>query len=195
MASQSPSKKIVLNLARYNLWAHQQLLAAVSPIPDESYRANTGLVFRSIHGTLNHILLSDKVWYPRFTNNYENNDEVTQFWKLSSNEPVPKDAKYSHWETYIQNREELSNALQEQAQKWINHVASLPEAFDFSASITYPNTLGVYTTKNILLSYIHVFNHCTHHRGQISAGITSLGFRTPVMDLLYYVSSTEETQF
>lgn len=43
-------------LARYNQWATARLLDAVAMLPDEDYRRDVGLFFRSIHGTLNHLL-------------------------------------------------------------------------------------------------------------------------------------------
>ena len=54
-------------LARYNQWATQRLLAAVDKLDDAGYRKDVGLFFKSIHGTLNHILVGEHLlWYPRF---------------------------------------------------------------------------------------------------------------------------------
>src|SRR5579871_4543981 len=54
-------------LARYHRWAHARLLAALAPIPDRDYYADQGLFFRSIHRTLNHLLLVDLLWHGRLT--------------------------------------------------------------------------------------------------------------------------------
>src|SRR5579863_6871304 len=54
-------------LARYHRWAHARLLAALAPIPDRDYYADQGLFFRSVHRTLNHLLLVDLLWHGRLT--------------------------------------------------------------------------------------------------------------------------------
>lgn len=48
---------------RYQGWALQQLHAGLAPLSDADYRRDAGLYFRSIHATLNHLLLVDHVWY------------------------------------------------------------------------------------------------------------------------------------
>ena len=54
-------------LARYNAWATRRLLDAVAQLPEADYRRDVGLFFRSIHGTLNHLLVGEQLlWFPRF---------------------------------------------------------------------------------------------------------------------------------
>ncbi|CAG8438237.1 578_t:CDS:2 [Ambispora leptoticha] len=189
-------QKIILNQARYNLWANQQLLTSVSEIPEDSYRAHAGLIFRSIHGTLNHILVADKIWFARFTENYENYEELSNFLRMSSNVPLAKDATSSHWESFVPDRKELSAKIIEQSNKWINHITSLPSTLDIENKfLTYTNSSGATVKTNALVDYLHVFNHCTHHRGQISAAITGFGYKAPVMDLVYYNIQHDEKPF
>src|SRR5262245_61356402 len=54
-------------LADYNHWANRRLYAAALAMPDELYRRTTGVFFGSLHGTLNHLLLTDRVWLKRLT--------------------------------------------------------------------------------------------------------------------------------
>ena len=55
-------------LARYNVWATDRLLAAVQPLSDDDYRRDMGLFFKSIHGTLNHLLVGEhRLWFVRFS--------------------------------------------------------------------------------------------------------------------------------
>ena len=51
--------------AAYNRWANQRLYDATAQLPDADYRANRGAFFGSLHGTLNHILVGDRIWWPR----------------------------------------------------------------------------------------------------------------------------------
>ena len=60
-------KDQIAQMARYHRWATERLLAAIEPIAEDLYRKPCGLFFGSIHGTLNHLLLTDNaIWYPRF---------------------------------------------------------------------------------------------------------------------------------
>lgn len=55
-------------MAQYNLWMNQKIYAICSDIPNEQRKQDTGAFFKSIHGTLNHLLYGDKAWMGRFTN-------------------------------------------------------------------------------------------------------------------------------
>lgn len=54
-------------LARYNRWMNDQLYALAATLDDETRKRDLGAFFKSIHGTLNHLLLTDRVWLGRFT--------------------------------------------------------------------------------------------------------------------------------
>ncbi len=53
--------------ADYNRWANRRVYAAVSELSDSEYREDKGAFFGSLHGTLNHILVADRIWMKRFT--------------------------------------------------------------------------------------------------------------------------------
>src|SRR6516165_3773836 len=53
--------------AAYNAWANRRLYAAAAELSDQDYRADRGAFFRSMRGTLNHLLVADRVWMQRFT--------------------------------------------------------------------------------------------------------------------------------
>src|SRR3954466_9030478 len=52
---------------RYNAWANKRLYDAAAQLSNEQYRADRGAFFRSVHGTLNHLLATDRIWMQRFT--------------------------------------------------------------------------------------------------------------------------------
>ena len=54
-------------LAAYNHWANLQLYGAALQLPEQSYRRPVGVFFGSLHGTLNHLLLTDRIWLRRLT--------------------------------------------------------------------------------------------------------------------------------
>jgi uncharacterized damage-inducible protein DinB len=54
-------------MARYNAWANVRVYAEVRAVSDESYRKDVGAFFGSLHVTLNHLLVTDRIWMRRFT--------------------------------------------------------------------------------------------------------------------------------
>src|SRR6185295_1707604 len=57
----------VRQFAAYNHWANRRIYAAALAMPEEQYRRPTGVFFGSLHGTLNHLLLTDRIWLKRLT--------------------------------------------------------------------------------------------------------------------------------
>ncbi len=152
-------------LARYNLWATQRLLAAVDKLDDVSYRKDVGLFFKSIHGTLNHMLVGEHLlWYPRFAKGLS--PKLTLDMEA---EPV---------------RERLGQALKGGAANWQPLIESWPTE-RFEGKLSYTTTRGQALSLPFVPTLAHVFNHGTHHRGQITAAMTALGQPCPVLDLVF----------
>ena len=63
-------------LAAYNRWANARLYGAALQLSDVSYRLNTGVFFGSLHGTLNHLLLTDRLWLKRLTGQGDHPDRL-----------------------------------------------------------------------------------------------------------------------
>src|SRR5579883_960450 len=60
-------KSLFEMLAAYNSWVNERLYEAAARIPDAEYRRDRGAFFGSLHGTLNHLLVGDRIWMHRFT--------------------------------------------------------------------------------------------------------------------------------
>ena len=56
-------------MARYNAWMNRKLYAAADTLTDDDRRRDLGAFFHSLHGTLNHLVLTDRAWLVRFTEN------------------------------------------------------------------------------------------------------------------------------
>lgn len=143
-----------------------------------------GLVFHSVLGTLNHIMLADILWYMRITGKHEvgkwTHDSVAACW---SQDP-------SRWSSATANLDETREELLAQCDRWEELIAetrSKPQAL--LEPFEYKNTRGEPMTKPLGPVIQHVFNHSAHHRGQVSAGITRLGRPAPVLDLLYFLDA------
>jgi uncharacterized damage-inducible protein DinB len=86
------------------------------------------------------------------------------------------------------DRKRLRERLVEGAQRWVGFVANL-DAARFEGSLSYTTTRGTPMTLPFAATLGHVFNHGTHHRGQISAALTALGQPAPELDLVGMLQS------
>jgi uncharacterized damage-inducible protein DinB len=172
-------------MAIYNRWAFRQLYNKLDEhISDENYRADSGLFFRSIHGTLIHLLLSSKVWYARLTtpSSYPLHDdqysfELNSYWSRPVNE----------WEEAVTDRKDLNQRIFIECNRWIDYIQKLDsDSLMNEESFTYFDTKGVKYERNRAEALDHIFNHSTHHRGQVSGAMTKYGGRdaSPVLDLV-----------
>jgi uncharacterized damage-inducible protein DinB len=152
-------------LARYNAWATRRLLDAVAPLPEADYRRDMGLFFKSMHGTLNHLLVGEHLlWFRRFAHGESP--------RLELDAEVEPD------------RARLAERLRDGAAAWVPLIAGWP-ATRFDGTLDYVTTRGRALSLPFAPTLTHVFNHGTHHRGQISAALTALGCAAPVLDLVF----------
>jgi len=64
MGERASIRSHMITMSRYNLWANEKLITLLQDhVPDDEFDKNTGVVFRSIHGTLAHIYLAETIWY------------------------------------------------------------------------------------------------------------------------------------
>lgn len=163
--ARSPWHVHFLQLARYNVWATRRLLDAVANVSEADYRKDVGLFFKSVHGTLNHLLVGEHMlWYPRFSEGVSS--------KVALNAEVDID------------RARVAQALLDGVGRWIPLIESWP-AERFDSVLSYTTMRGTPATLPFAATLAHVFNHGTHHRGQITAALTALGHPCPELDLVY----------
>ena len=158
-----------LMLARYNAWATRKLFEHVDVLPEADYRRECGLYFKSVHGTLNHLLVAEHtVWFDRFARGVSN--------KAALDAEVETD------------RALLRERLQNTTMRWAPLIASWGEQ-RFDSTLDYTTTRGVPQSLPFASTLTHVFNHGTHHRGQITAAITAMGHTCPEIDLVWMLQA------
>jgi uncharacterized damage-inducible protein DinB len=156
-------------LARYNLWATNKLYEHVDELPEADYRRDVGLFFNSVHGTLNHLLVGEhQLWFRRFA------EGVSPQVRLNA-EVEP-------------DRARLRQRLIEGAQAWLPFVQAL-DAARLDGNLSYTTMKGVAVSLPFAATLAHVFNHATHHRGQITAAITALGHPCPEIDMVWMLQT------
>jgi uncharacterized damage-inducible protein DinB len=158
-------------MAAYNQWANELLYAAARGIPDEDYRLDRGAYFKSVHGTLNHILVADRIWMKRFTGEGD----------------APKKL-----DTILRDDLLRLTIEREREDQRIVHWIEGMDAKAISGRFTYTTVTDMRTVSQRLAPALaHFFNHQTHHRGQVHALMTGFGADAPALDLIYF-QRTEE---
>ena len=151
---------------RYNAWANRRLYDAAAQLSGEQYRADRGAFFRSVHGTLNHLLATDRIWMQRFTG--------------SGSAPDRLDA------ILFETLDELRPAREAEDRRIVDFVDGLDDA-RLAGSIRYRRVSSPEVFEQPLAPALaHWFNRQTHHRGQVHALLTALAGRAPELDLLFY---------
>ena len=165
-------------LARYNTWMNERLYALCATLSDEERKHDMGAFFRSIHGTLNHILLADRVWLHRFTGDPALSRSLDR-----DGNPIPfrslDQELYADFET-----------LRRERAKSDAHIEAWAAGFDpaqLAASFSYRSTNGVLREHPRWQAVTHFFNHQTHHRGQVTTLLSQLGHDPGVTDLVVFL--------
>ena len=152
--------------AAYNKWANARLYAAALDLPETSYRLHIGVFFGGLHGTLNHLLLTDRIWLRRLTGegDYPNRLDAILY----------------------EDRKELSRARIAEDERLIKVIGSYDEA-TLKGLHGYKTTSGMPQSQILGEILMHLFNHQTHHRGQAHACLSILtGDEPPSLDLLVF---------
>jgi uncharacterized damage-inducible protein DinB len=149
-------------MARYNRIANELLYAACAQLDDGEYRKARAGSFGSIHALLNHLLLGDRIWMGRF----EGGQKST---------PPLDTVLYDQFEELRQAR------VSEDDRIW-RFFATAEEAF-LGSNLSYTNSLGKDCVTPAYGACAHLFNHQTHHRGQVHVMLSQTGVRPPSLDL------------
>ncbi|OTG80138.1 damage-inducible protein DinB [Acinetobacter sp. ANC 5054] len=158
-------------MARYNSWAIQRLNLILDQVIDEDFYRDNGLFFRSIFGTLNHLLVGEHaLWFSRFSLGHS-----------------PQMALNSIIE---QDRYALTQTLLEKSYHWQDYLHKLDPTL-LSGLFHYQTSTGQDISVPFASTLLHVFNHGTHHRGQITAALTAMGYECPELDLIFMLRNEQ----
>lgn len=155
-------------LACYNAWANERLYAACRLLTPEEYFLDRQAFFTSIHGTLNHLLVGDKIWLARWRG-------------VDSGMTSLDHILYNDFEN-------LALARKIEDQTLIDFVNALDDK-QLEGSLTFKNLAGDMLTRPWKYMLGHLFNHQTHHRGQVHNMLSQARQETPVLDLHYFVQT------
>lgn len=159
------------DMAAYNEWMNKRLYAVCAELSDDERRKDRGVFFKSIHGTLNHLLLGDKVWLGRFLR--------------EPFRPERLDQELYH------DFDELRKAREETDRKILEWAESLTEEV-LAGDLLYTSIVNpAPRSYEMWLTVAHFFNHQTHHRGQLTAMLSQCSKDYGVTDLLWLPQAIE----
>ncbi len=154
--------------AAYNRWANARVYDAAGALSDADYRADRGAFFKSVHGTLNHLLVGDLIWMYRFTGEGAGKDLTRLDAILHEDFAGLRAAR----------REEDARIA-----RWIEGLTG----GDLAGLFRYRTISNPATVEQQLAPALdHFFNHQTHHRGQAHGLLTAIAGEAPSLDLIAF---------
>jgi len=155
----------VQRMARYNRWQNENLYGIADRLSVGERQRERGAFFGSIQKTLNHLLWGDQIWMCRFTDMPKPEGGIPESVAL-----------YADWERLKSERAAFDRKILD----W----ASTVEPDWLAADQTYfSGAIGREVTKPRWVLVTHMFNHQTHHRGQVHCMLTQAGGRPSDTDL------------
>jgi uncharacterized damage-inducible protein DinB len=151
---------------RYNAWANRRLYEACAALSAPDYRAERPSFFGSIHATLNHILVGDRVWMGRL-------------------EGVPSGIERLD-QILCDEFADLKAARESEDARILGFVSGLAEE-TIAGTLRYRNMAGEAQETPLAWTLAHFFNHQTHHRGQVHGMLSGTPVAPPPLDLIYFL--------
>ena len=152
----------IRRLARYNSLANERLYDGAARLADADRKADRGAFFGSLHNTLNHILLADRIWMARFED---------------------KPVAYTRLDTVLYEEfAALRDARRQEDARIEDFFAAASSGF-LGGQLRWKSLAGESFANPMAITAIHLFNHQTHHRGQAHDLLCQAGVRDVVLDL------------
>lgn len=156
----------VRKMATYNRWMNGAIYDACDTLGDARRQEDCGAFFGSIHATLNHLLWADQIWMHRLAGTPK---------PAAANIPESV-SQHEDFAALKRERERFDAAIEDWA-------ATLEPAWLEGTLEWYSGSAGREMATPRWVAVAHLFNHQTHHRGQVHCLLTRFGVKTPVTDL------------
>jgi len=153
-------------MSRYNSWQNRSLYSAAEGLSDEARKHECGAFFGSIHKTLSHVMWGDQMWMSRFAGT-----------------PAPAAPGIAGSTDIFPDWNELKgtrSAFDATIEQWAGNVS---EEWLTGDVTWFSGSAGRDVTKPAWLLVTHMFNHQTHHRGQVHCLLTQAGAKPDDTDI------------
>ena len=150
-------------MADYNAWMNRKLYEAAAGLPDDARKRDLGAFFKSLHGTLNHILFTDLMFLARFTGSAMPEGDL--------------DTELHHDFGALRSERDATDA------RILDWIAGLDRAW-LAEALTFTSVVdGKTRTLPRWVMVTQMFNHQTHHRGQATTLLKQLGADPGINDI------------
>ena len=160
-------KNLFQAFARYNGSVNQSVSELLEPLKKEQIMMETKAYYPSIFETLLHNLIADLNWLRRYRDALKENKALNSDKPLSLEEKSLRVEFESDYKRYFQYRKQVDELM-------IQFVNELEER-QMDSTIRYKNYKGEEIEKELWKTFLHWFNHQTHHRGQVSVLLDLIG--------------------
>lgn len=161
--------------AQYNAWFNGRVIELVSELSEEDRRKDLSAFFKSIHGTLNHLLLVDRLWLGRISKHPQGFAALQRTPLVFEFESLGQ-LLYDDFRELAAGRRETDEAIS----SWVQELRS--ETLE--SELSYARSNGQPMSIPFWHAAAHLFNHQTHHRGQVTTLLYQLGRDPGVTDFL-----------
>jgi uncharacterized damage-inducible protein DinB len=151
------------NHLEYTAWASKRLLDAVTGLSPEQLTRDFQTADRSIVGTLAHVYAGDRVWLARVTHAAPGS--------FISDADRDLSVLVREWPALLD--------------RWRQWAAPFSDQ-DILAPVSYKDLKGNSYSQPAWQIVLHVVNHGTHHRGQVSGFLRAMGQTPPPLDLMAF---------
>lgn len=170
-------------MARYNRWMNDKLYECAENLTEKKRREDLGAFFKSVHGTLNHILLADWLWMDRFYHGGFGSERL---------EGAPYLPTFnSLGEMLYEDFSELKDQRQKTDLVILNWIEGFKDGH-WDKPFAYKNSKGIPRQHPFWQAVSHFFNHQTHHRGQVTTLFMQLGVDPGITDMIALFSNELE---
>ena len=159
------SKTFVQTMADYNEWQNANLYGAADGLGDEARKRERGAFFGSIHATLDHLLWGDQIWMSRFAGTPKPAGGIKE-----------STGRHPDWEDLKRERVAFDRRIKEWA-------SALDESWLAGDLVYFSGAAGREIKRPKWFLVVHMFNHQTHHRGQVHCMLTQNGAKPGDTDL------------
>ena len=154
----------IRELYDYNHWANQRVLSAMTPLTDDMFTRNMGNSFVSLRDTLAHILGAEWIWLERWLGRSPKA-------LLNASDFPTLQALQRRWPAVRLDQDQYIQTL-------------VPDRLN--DDVSYTNTRGERYSYALWRQMLHVLNHSSYHRGQVTTLLRQMGAEPAGTDLLVY---------
>jgi uncharacterized damage-inducible protein DinB len=161
----------IRQLYDYNRWADRRILAKAGTLANEDFIRPMGNSFSSVRDTLAHILGAEWIWLERWQGRSPK--------ALLDAAAFPKvQSLKSRWETVKHDQTQFIQALTQQR---------------LGEELAYLNQRRQRYSYPLWQQMVHVVNHSSYHRGQVTTLLRQLGGEAVSTDFLLYYDEKPKT--